>query len=112
MPPSYEIGHRFIMSPKRETALAAAKELLEESRGKPWQQLVRERIGHIEGNPFCERLSSEELEANQSAGNAAAAVGMSGYHRDFYRTRSRSVDLSWISRSADEAANTMKPPKM
>ena len=57
-------------------------------------------------------LSSEELEASQSAGNAAAAVDMSGYHRDFYRTRSRSVDLSWISRSADGAANATQPPKM
>ncbi|CAD6188058.1 unnamed protein product [Caenorhabditis auriculariae] len=82
-------GHRFIQNPPRGTALAAAKELLEESRGKSWEQLVRERVRDVEGTPFCERLTEDEIEES---------LDKMPTYNNYRCNRSRSVDLSSISR--------------
>ncbi|CAI4226606.1 unnamed protein product [Auanema sp. JU1783] len=81
------IGHRFIAQQPRESALVAAKALLAYSKGKTWQQLARAKESEVVEAPYCERLSAEELEKSAMS------------YRDVYRVnRSRSVDLSFISR--------------
>ncbi|XGW17483.1 hypothetical protein V3C99_002243 [Haemonchus contortus] len=83
------IAHRFISEPQRESALEAAKALLESSKDKTWQQLVGKKLDDIQGSPYCERLSEEEL----------AKSPMS--YRDSLRIyRSRSVDLGFLSRES------------
>ncbi|PIO73536.1 hypothetical protein TELCIR_04489, partial [Teladorsagia circumcincta] len=72
-----------------ESALEAAKALLESSKDKTWQQLVSAQLDDIQGRPYCERLSEEELEKSQMS------------YRDSLRIyRSRSVDLGFLSRES------------
>ncbi|CAB3403665.1 unnamed protein product [Caenorhabditis bovis] len=87
--PNDQIGHRFQSEPTRANALAAAKQLLEDSRGKSWEQLARKYTIGLTAAPCVERLSQEELEESLSK--------MPEYNN--YRfSRSRSVDPSQISR--------------
>ncbi|VDO91740.1 unnamed protein product, partial [Haemonchus placei] len=39
-----------------ESALEAAKALLESSKDKTWQQLVGKKLDDIQGSPYCERV--------------------------------------------------------
>ncbi|CAO4371168.1 unnamed protein product [Caenorhabditis nigoni] len=83
------IGHRFESEPTRANALAAAKRLLDDSRGQSWEQLARKYTLGLSAAPCVERLSEEELDESFDT--------MPEYHN--YRfNRSRSVDLSSISR--------------
>uniref|UniRef100_A0A1I7X7I0 Uncharacterized protein n=1 Tax=Heterorhabditis bacteriophora TaxID=37862 RepID=A0A1I7X7I0_HETBA len=71
---------------KLESVLESAKALLRFSKDKSWQQLVKEQVESI-GKPYCERLSAKEIDKSPMS------------YRDIYRVnRSRSVDLSFLSR--------------
>ncbi|CBG22755.1 uncharacterized protein CELE_ZK1058.9 [Caenorhabditis elegans] len=82
-------GHRFHSEPTRANALAAAKRLLDDSRGQSWEKLARKYTLGLAAAPCVERLTEEELEESLET--------MPEYNN--YRfNRSRSVDLSSISR--------------
>ncbi|CAI5444259.1 unnamed protein product [Caenorhabditis angaria] len=84
-----DVGHRFHSDPVRANAVSAARRLLDDSRGKSWEELARKYTLGLEAAPCVERLTAEELEQS---------LDTMPEYKNYRFNRSRSVDLSQISR--------------